>query len=228
MKKEKNKKKLTKYEKWFRFLHFFARHVYRPFFPYKRYGHTEMHDDRAYIFVGNHYSVLDVAPVALATTKPLHFMAKSSLFEKGFMKWFCTKCQAIKVNRDGTDYKAIMEAIRYLKNGEHLVIFPEGTRNKNKITDINGEIFLPFKSGATAISIKTKTPIIPVMQVKKLRFLRKARIYYGAPIEFTEYYDKRLTEEDIEKCDVLLREKMRELYIEFYNMLNFKKKSKQK
>lgn len=225
---KKEKKKLNKYEKWFRFLHFIVRTVYRVFYPYKRYGCTEMHDDRAYIFVGNHYSVLDVAPVALATKKPIHFMAKSSLFEKGFLKWFCEKSQAIKVNRDGTDYRAIMEAMKYLKSGEHLAIFPEGTRNKNKNIDINGEIFLPFKSGATAISIKTKTPIVPVMQVKKIRFLRKTPIFYGESIEFTEYYDKRLTEEDIEKCDNMLREKMREIYLEFYNLINKKKKSKQK
>lgn len=215
---KKEKKKLNKFEKWFKTMRRIVKYVYRPLFPYKKHGHIDCYDDRAYIFVGNHYSVLDVVIVGVATNNPVHFIAKKDLFEKGISKKFVTKCQCIPVNRDGTDVKAIMQAMKYLKNGESVVIFPEGTRNKNF------NEFLPFKSGAAALSIKTKTPIVPVVQVKKIKFLRRANAIYGEPIEFSEYYDKRLTEDDLKKCDDLLRNKMIELHTELSEELEKKKK----
>lgn len=217
---EKIKVKLNKFEKWFRTLHRLERIFYRGIFPYKKHGHTEPFDDRPYIFVGNHLSYCDVVAVAIATNKPVHFIAKKQLFEKGLMKKFVNKCQCIPVNRDGTDVKAIMQAMKYLKGGESIVIFPEGTRNKSN------EIFLPFKSGAAAISIKTKTPIVPVVQVKKIKAFRRAHIFYGEPIEFSEYYDKRLTEEDILKCDEALRGRMLELHAHLTEITTKKGKNK--
>lgn len=213
---EQTKKvKLTKYEKWFRSMHRWERVLYRVLYPYKRIGHTQKYDDKAYIFVGNHLSLFDVIYSAMATTKPVHFLAKKDLFEKGRMKKFVTKCQCIPVSRDGNDVKAIMQAIKYLKNGESIAIYPEGTRNKTN------EIFLPFKSGAAAISIKTKTPIVPIVHLNKIRLFKREYVLYGDPIEFSEFYDKKLTEEDIAACD----EKLRNLMLDMYYKLAKKYKS---
>lgn len=217
---KKDKVKLTAYEKWFIRLRRFVRLIYKPLYPYKVHGHIQPYDDRAYIFVGNHLSAFDIVPVGMTTTKPIHFIAKSTLFEKGLSKKFVTKCQCIPVNRDGNDIKAIMQAMKYLKNNESVAIFPEGSRNRTK------EVFLPFKSGAAALSIKTKTPIVPVIQIKKIRLLRRSHVLYGEPIEFSEYYDKRLTDEDIKRCDEILREKMLELYNGLSEMRSKKKKRK--
>ncbi len=219
---EKNKTKLNAVSKWFRTLRRAEPFLYRPFFPYKKYGHTEQFRDRAYIFVGNHLSVLDVVFAAVASNRAIHYMAKSNLFEKGLMKKFVNKCECIPVNRDGTDVKAVMQAMKYLKMGECVCIFPEGTRNKTDAT------FLPFKSGATAISIKTKTPIVPMIQVKKIRIFRKAHVIYGEPIEFEEYYGKRLTEEDIKRCDDILLERMCELHAQLTQIISGKKKRSKK
>lgn len=220
--KKPKKKKLTKFEKWFRTMRRFHRFCMKPFYPYKKHGHVENFNDGAYIIVGNHLSVLDVIPAAMATDKPIHYMAKKELCEKGLGKWFTTKCECIPVNRDGNDVRAIMQSMKYLKNGEIVCCFPEGTRNK---TD---ELFLPFKSGATALSIKTRTPIIPMVQVTKIKAFRKQHILYGEPFEFTEYYDKKLTPEDIATCDEILRQKLEDMYYELKDMLDSKKKKKNK
>lgn len=219
---KKNKQQTNKFDKWFKSMRRFARIVYKPMFPYKKHGHIEPYNDRAYIFVGNHLSLFDVVPLAMATDRPVHFMAKSSLFEKGLMKKFVLKCQCIPVNRDGNDIKAVMQAMKYLKNNESIVIFPEGSRNRTE------ETFLPFKSGAAALSIKTKTPIIPVIQVRKIKFLRRSQVFYGEPIEFAEYYDRRLTDEDIKACDNILYEKMLGIYKEFDNTLKTKRSKAKK
>ena len=217
---KQKKKKLTKLEKWFRFM----RRCYytwgRILVPIKRLGHTEQFNDRAYIYVGNHLSLFDVVPVAASLDKPVHFMAKKELAEKRMGRWFTKKCECILVNRDGTDVRAVMLAMKYLKNGESVCIFPEATRNK---TD---EIFLPFKSGAAALSIKTRTPIIMMIQRYKIRLFRRNWFYYAEPFEFTEYYDKKLTEEDILEADEKLRVKMLEIYYQLDKILKNKKKRK--
>lgn len=221
-KEKKEKKKLTKFEKWFRFMHRLHRFFIKFIFPYKKLGHTQPYNDRAYIIAGNHRSVMDVIPAAIATDRPVHFMAKKELFEKGIGKWFTKKCECIPVSRDGSDVRAIMVAMKYLKNGENVVLFPEGTRNKTE------DIFLPFRSGATALSIKTKTPIILIMQCKRMRAFRKQYYYYTEPIEFTQYYDKKLTDEDIAACDEILRQKMLEGYYTVKELYENRKKKKKK
>lgn len=220
LKEKKEKAKLNKVSKWFRTMRRAEKILYRPFFPYKKYGHTEPFKDRAYIFVGNHLSVLDVVFPAVSTNRAVHYMAKSCLFEKGLMRKFVLKCECIPVNRDGNDVRAVMLAMKYLKSDECVCIFPEGTRNKTK------DIFLPFKGGATAISIKTKTPIVPIVQIKKIRMFRRSHVLIGEPMEFPEYYGKRLTEEDIQKCDDFLRDRLYEMYAELTKIRTKKKKSK--
>lgn len=221
-KKRKEKKQLTDLEKWFRFLRRFYACFLKFIFPVKKYGHVEPYTGRSYIIVGNHYSCADVIPAALATDMPVRYMAKSELFKGGIVKRICEKTGAIPVSRDGNDVRAVMQALKCLKNGEIVVIFPEGTRNKTN------EIFLPFKSGAAALAIKTQSPVIPMVQVKKMRVFKKARVLYGEPIEFTEFYGKKLSEEEIKECDETLRLKMLEMYAELKQMLDKKSKKKKK
>lgn len=217
---KKKKNKLTKLEKWFRTMRRLYFWILRIFISVKRLGHKEQFNERAYIFVANHLSLLDVIPVASSLDKPVHFMAKKEIANKRIGKWFTTKCECILVNRDGSDVRAIMLAMKYLKNNESICIFPEGTRNK---TD---EIFLPFKSGAATLSIRTKTPIIMIVQCKKMKVFRRNYFYYSEPFELTEYYDKKLTEQDIAEADEKLRQKMLEIYYQLADTVKNKKTSK--
>lgn len=213
------KKKKTKLYKWFRLLR--GTYYFLSFLcPLKKYGNTKKLDDRSYIIVGNHKSVLDVIPLATCTHEPVYFMAKKELADKKIGKWFVKKCECILVSRDGTDVRPIMQAMKYLKEGKIVGIFPEGTRNK---TD---ELFLPFKSGAAALSIKTRTPVVLMVQTKKMKLFKRSHVYYSEPFEFTEFYGKKLTQEDIERADGILLEKMTEAYRELENILNSKKKKK--
>lgn len=218
--KKQKKKKLNKLEKWFRFMRCCYYTWGRIVVPIKRLGRKEQFNERAFIYVGNHLSVLDVIPVAASLDRPVHFMAKKEIAEKRLGKWFTNKCECILVNRDGSDVRAIMLAMKYLKNGESICLFPEGTRNKTE------EVFLPFKSGAAALSIKTKTPIVMMIQCKKIRLFRRNYFYYAEPFEFTEYYDKKLTEEDIAEADEKLRQKMLDIYYQLVDTIKNKKKRK--
>ena len=62
--------------------------------------------------------------------------------------------------------------------------------------------------------------------LKKGGFLRKVRILIGKPFEFSDYYDKKLSNEDIAQMDKILVEKMEEVQTELKKMLADKKKKK--
>lgn len=60
----------------------------------------------------------------------------------------------------------------------------------------------------------------------KPRLFRMSRVYYGAPIEFSEYYGKKLTEEDVAECEKRLRDAMIDMRKELIEIHNSKKKKK--
>ncbi len=226
--KEKERKKQERadraFVRWFAFLRF-AEKILRVFVPYKRHNAVEKYEDRPYIMLCNHFSMLDVMYPCAAINKPVHFMAKKELWDNGgFLKWFCIKCRCIPVSRDGSasDVKAIMQAMKYLKNGENILIFPEGTRNKENVD------MLPFKGGFAAIALKTRTPIIPIVQSGKAGLFKKNHVFFGAPVEFPEYYGKKITEEEIADCEKRLRDMMVKTRTDFLAAEAEKKKKKAK
>lgn len=212
------------FERWFAFLRFVERFM-RIFYPYKRHNAVEKYDvSKAYVLLCNHYSMLDVMYPAAAMKKPVYFMAKKELWENKFLAWFCTKCRCIPVSRDGAaiDVKGIMTAMKYLKSGKNILIYPEGTRNKGDVD------MLPFHAGFAAIAIKTRTPIIPIVQSGKPRLFRKSHVFFGAPIEFTEYYGKKLTEADLAECEKRLRNIMLKMRNDYFEEQARKKAEKHK
>ena len=67
---------------------------------------------------------------------------------------------------------------------------------------------LPFQHGAAVMAIKCRVPIIPIVIYKKPKYFRRTDILIGDPIELTEYYDKKLSEEEMGQVDEQLRQHM--------------------
>ncbi len=217
--------KAKKVARLFSFLRFLEKIIYRPLFPYKRHGYTKKVNEGSLIIIGNHYSMWDVIPAAMATDRPIHFMAKSELFSVPVLGKIMTNGECIPVNRDGNDVQAVKSALRYLKRGDVINIFPEGTRNYSY------DSLLPFKGGAAMLSIRTRTPIMPVVEIERIRLFHRVDVVYGEPIEFTKYYGKRMTPEEVEQCDNQLREiifNMRQAFIDKHNIKLKPLKSKKK
>ena len=69
-----------------------------------------------------------------------------------------------------------------------------------------------IKNGMAMIAIKTKTPIVPVWIERKPRLFRKSVYHIGTPFELTEFYGQKLDEETLNRANLVVREKMLELY----------------
>ncbi|MBQ1272749.1 MAG: 1-acyl-sn-glycerol-3-phosphate acyltransferase, partial [Clostridia bacterium] len=80
------------------------------------------------IVFGNHYSNLDVFLMTIALKRQIRFMGKHTLFRTPVVGPLARAFGAFPVDRTKADLTAMKTALRILKNGEVLGIFPEGTR----------------------------------------------------------------------------------------------------
>lgn len=84
------------------------------------------------------------------------------------------------------------KSFKFLKNGEIIGIFPEGTRNGMK----KG---VKLHNGGTLMALKSKTEIIPVGIQGSFKPFRKVIINYGKPMNFSEYYEQKADKEVLNK-----------------------------
>ncbi len=207
--------------KMLNFLRIVALPFYRLVRPFRLYGNKKVKDG-ACVYVCNHYTMSDPAYPIATTWEGIHFIAKKELFEAPIVGWFLRRLKGISANRDGNDVRVLLDSFKCLKNGEKICIFPEGTRNKTTAE------LAPFEHGASAIAIKAKVPVVPMMIYKKPRVFRKTHVIVGEPFEFSEYYDRKLTEADYAEADEKLRAIMLKLRSDHTEYLQAKKRAKKK
>ena len=124
-------------------------------FPY-RFEHRENIPEKGpFIICANHVSLLDALFLGFAVKKQqIFFMAKSELFRFAPMGWVLRRLGAFPVERGKGDTSAMNVGEEYLKNGQIMGIFPEGTRSKT------GKL-LRAKSGVAVIAARSGVPVVP-------------------------------------------------------------------
>ena len=102
----------------------------------------------------NHVSYLDPPAVGAALPRRTYYMAKQELFRLPVLGWLIRKCYAFPVDREGSDRQAVRYAIDLLKQGEFLIVFPEGQRSPDGSMQ-------PAGLGPALIASRAGVPIIP-------------------------------------------------------------------
>ena len=108
------------------------------------------------LVVSNHQSYLDPALVAIGMPRPFHPMARESLFKFLPFALLIRSLYAFPVRRASADLGAVREAMRRLKDGAVVLMFPEGTRTRD------GSI-APFHAGPIAIAGRAGVPVVPAV-----------------------------------------------------------------
>ena len=202
------------------FLHRIPLRAFCLLYPCKIYGKKNLPNGRA-VLVSNHFSALDCGFIAKVYNKDIKFLAKKEIFKNKFISWLIKSFGGIPIDRDKPDMKSLVTAIKVLKEEHKLAIFAEGTRNKSGTDELQ-----PIKGGAIVFAVKTKSPIVPIMILKKLRFMRKTPLIVGEPFELSEYYDKKYGEKELLEMEEIVAEKMRALHGQLKEIVNNKKNRK--
>ena len=168
-------------------------------FPLKLYGKGNVPSKGVFIFASNHLSYLDPMIIGGCFPRRISYMAKDSLFKNKLFAFFLKKVGAFPVKRESADIAAVKEALKRLKAGCPLVLFPEGTRLSSK---------KQIHPGVALIAVKSGVPVVPVYlkgsdQVLPpgAKFLRRrpVSIFFGQP----KIYSKQISYDEI--ADQILR-----------------------
>lgn len=110
-----------------------------------------------YIFVANHLSALDIPVLFRAVPLNLHFVAKKEVMWMPFVGWYMWATGMIFIDRSNRDKAKVSleKAGELIKNGKHVIMFPEGTRSRN--FDV-----MPFKKGPFVLSTQAGVAMLPV------------------------------------------------------------------
>lgn len=109
------------------------------------------------LLASNHLSSLDTIMIPSFSPRKVQFLAKASLFEGRFKRWFFTQIGAIPVHREaGSAAQAALEAGReVLAAGQVFAVFPEGSRSRD------GRLY-SGRSGAAYMALETRASVVPV------------------------------------------------------------------
>ena len=205
-----------------KFIHKIPLFFFNIFYPYKIHGKENIPKGGA-VFVCNHFRAVDCGFIADAYSSDVYFLAKKELFNNKLFGKILASFGAIPVDRDNLDLKTIMQALRVLKDGHKLVVFPEGTRNKSGTTELQ-----QIKGGSMIFAVKAKCPIVPMMLNGKAKPFRKTHLIIGKPFELNSFYDKKLSDSDMKEMEQIVRDKMIEQQNNLFNILSTKKCTKRK
>ncbi|HOK30148.1 MAG TPA: lysophospholipid acyltransferase family protein [bacterium] len=140
------------------------------------------------ILVANHRAMIDPIVIGCGIHfRRTYFMAKEELFRFKPFAFIISSLGAFPVRRSKVDRSALRIAENLLKEERLILIFGEGTRNKD-FSRVLGELH----SGFVFLATRTGAPVVPVYtfnthQIFK-RFLRwpKVIIRFGKPIVGSE------------------------------------------
>ena len=172
-------------------------------------GEKNIPENGGFILASNHVNALDPVFIALGMTKrQLHFMGKKELFENPVVKFFLSKLNGFPIVRGGADSEALNYAIRIVKEGYVLGMFPEGTRSKD---------YKPAraKSGVAVIAKEAKAGVLPVSIYTSddMKKGTKLTIRYGEYIPYEKLgINEDSSREEIRGCAQNVMEEIKKLW----------------
>ncbi len=152
------------------------------------------------VFCCNHSSNWD--PLLIMITAgyghQLFDLAKAEISHWPVVGWILKTAGMIFVDRGKADIGAIKSALKYLKGGRQILIFPEGTR-------VSEEESAAAKGGVSMLAVRTGSPIVPIYLDSQKKLFHRTHIVFGEPY-MLQIAGKKGTAEEYQKiADEALR-----------------------
>lgn len=107
------------------------------------------------IIAVNHSSYFDPPLAGICSRRGVYYLARKTLLKWPFFGPLFPAMNVIPVERDGNDMSALREVVKKVKEGNAIILFPEGTRSKD------GNL-QPGRAGIGLVIAKTRAPVLPM------------------------------------------------------------------
>jgi 1-acyl-sn-glycerol-3-phosphate acyltransferase len=150
------------------------------------------------LLIANHTSYADPPIVGAACPRAVHFMAKQELFFFPLGP-IIRSVHSFPVRRGEADTAALRKAVRMLKEGKVLLIFPEGGRSPDgKLMEFeHGAAFVALASGAAVVPIGIDGADRLLPRHSALVRPAKLRVRFGPPVALGDLRGGRVSREAI-------------------------------
>lgn len=179
--------------------------------PVRVTGLEKIDTTRTHVYAANHASALDIPVLYACLPFQFRIVHKKELLSYPIIGWHLKRSGQVCVDQQNPAKSIghIKSAVRTLKNGMPLVIFPEGGRSADGIIQ-------PFLPGAFFLAIKAQVDIVPVALVGTYELLpmdtyhikpRPLEMRVGKPIP-----TEGLTLRDMEQLSAKVQRELEALY----------------
>jgi len=162
---------------WYLLGYSLSKAIAKTFFNYRVIGAENMIEEGPCIIAANHCSNLDPPLVGIACKRAIHYLGKKSLLDVPILGPIFPQLNVIPVDQKNADRSALIGAIRVVKNGGAVLIFPEGSRSPD------GNL-QPAQPGIGMIAAKTGAPVAPVLIRGSFEALRRGKLF-PRPMQIT-------------------------------------------
>ena len=163
--------------------------LFKIFYKVKLNGLENIPKKGRLIICSNHMGVIDPVLLAAMIPRELNYMAKKELFDNKLFGFLIKNLGAFPVDRESSGLTGIKRAIKLLKEDKVFAMFPQGTRIKD---ETNEEV----KPGIAMISVKGRSPIIPIHIDTQYELFKEIKLNIGKPIYFDEYFDRKVSSKE--------------------------------
>ena len=154
---------------------------------------------------GNHTAMSLFLAFAFRHQNQLRPMAKAELLRVPVIGWILRHVGVFGVERGKSDVGAIKQAMKYLKEGEKVLLYPEGHR----IHESRGEQG-EAKNGAAMLAVRCGVPILPVYVPEQKPWFRRTTVVIGEPY-MPQVSSRKGTAEEYDAITNDLMERIRKL-----------------
>lgn len=155
-------------------------------------GLENIPNNQPVIFAANHQGAADILLVLARLPVNFRFAIKKELFRLPFFGWYLKKAGYFPVDRTAmlSVNRIVETVVDIIKQGESVLIFPEGTRTRT------GELG-KFKRGSLLAALKSGTPIVPVAISGSYQILRPGSwLFYPCAVKFSVGRPIKITSEN--------------------------------
>lgn len=172
------------------------------------YGFRALHPgnvpaDGPVIVACNHVSYLDPVVLGIGFRRPVTYLAKKELFAIPVLGPVIRALGVYPLDREAGGVAAVRAALRALKEGRCVGIFPEGTRN------LTGQV--EGKGGAALLGALSGAPVVPaaISGTRHARPFHPISVVYGEPIHVERR--RKADGDDLEKWTAEIMRRIRAL-----------------
>ncbi|SHG63483.1 lysophospholipid acyltransferase family protein [Streptoalloteichus hindustanus] len=164
-------------------LHDLARWIgtwwYRPFFRLRVRGRHRVPRGVPVVLVANHSAFVDGPFLYGVVGRRAVFLIKREIF-RGPLGWALRRIGQLPVRRGEPDRTSLLAAVRVLRAGGLVGVFPEGTRGDGAVSDAeNGAAWLARSAGALVLPVACRGTLRPADG--RRRFRPRVDVLVGEP-----------------------------------------------